>query len=401
MRAKLFLVLLALPLAAWAQVPLTESEAVRLGLGRDALTDLERSTLRAAEADVRAAGLYPNPTLTYSRERVGGNADSLEQSWMLEQTVDLSGRRTLRRESASRRVDATRAENTDRQVQRAAAIRRSFHAALRQQASVRATEAWVQRFARIEDIVVKLRRAGEASGYDLRRLARERQSADASLAKERADLERELARLMALAGVTHEVTLEGALLPPPLPPDNAALARIDEHPALRALARRVEAAELDARAAQRGVFPEVTVGAGPKFVESRGTHDSGVAFSVSVPLPVFDRQQAVQQRALAEAQQLRAHQALLKAQLAGELRGLYHQAESLRQAASAYRDRAQAATPELLRIAEKAYQGGESTLLELLDAYRGALDTETTALDLEWRARDARIEYDLISGNLP
>jgi cobalt-zinc-cadmium efflux system outer membrane protein len=35
----------------------------------------------------------------------------------------------------------------------------------------------------------------------------------------------------------------------------------------------------------------------------------------------------------------------------------------------------------------------------LLDAYRGTLETETTALELEKRARDARIEYDLLTGS--
>ena len=70
-------------------------------------------------------------------------------------------------------------------------------------------------------------------------------------------------------------------------------------------------------------------------------------------------------------------------------------------AAADYRTQAIATVPELLRIAEAAYQGGESTLLELLDAYRGALDTETTAHDLEWQARTARIDYDLLTGSTP
>jgi hypothetical protein len=33
-------------------------------------------------------------------------------------------------------------------------------------------------------------------------------------------------------------------------------------------------------------------------------------------------------------------------------------------------------------------------------AYRGALDAEITALDLEWKARQARIEYDLLTGSV-
>lgn len=400
MRFTLSAFLLALPLAAWAQSPLTEDEAVRLGLTRADLADLERGALLAAEADVRAAGLYPNPTLSYSRERMDGAPESVEQAWMLEQAFDLSGRRRLHREAASRRVAAVSAGNTSRQLELAAEIRRSFHAVLFRQATIRATEAWVERFARVEAMVEKHARAGEASGYDRRRLARERQTAEARLATERAELERESARLAALTGAARTPSLQGELLPPPLPAAEAARDRLDRHPVLQVLARRAEAADLDGRAARRGAIPEVTVGVGPKQVESGDVKDDGLALSVSVPLPVFDRQQAGRQRAAAEAQQARAEYRLARARAEGDLLGLHRQAGVLRATAADYRSHALAATPDLLRIAETAYQGGESSLLELLDAYRGALETETTALELEWRAREARIEYDLLTGSV-
>lgn len=398
MRFTLSVFLFALPLAAWAQAPLTEAEAVRLGLARVDLADLERATVSAAEADVRAAGLYPNPTLRYARERLDGSADAVEQTWMLEQAFDPSGRRGLHRDAAERRVAAVSAGNASRRQQLSAEIRRSFHGALRLQATVAATETWIERFTRVERMVDRLARSGEASGYDQRRLAQQRQAAEARLATERAELERESARLAALIGA-ETVTLQGDLLPQPLPAVDTALQGLDRHPDLQVLARRAEAADLDGRAASRGAIPEVTVGVGPKQVESAGVKDTGVAFSLSVPLPVFDRQQAARQRARAEAQQARAEYRLVKARAEGALRGLHRQAERLRAAAADFRSRALSASPELLRIAETAYQGGESSLLELLDAYRAALETETTALDLEWRAREARIDYDLLTGN--
>ena len=64
-----------------------------------------------------------------------------------------------------------------------------------------------------------------------------------------------------------------------------------------------------------------------------------------------------------------------------------------------YRSDAVAPSAELVRIAEAAYRAGESTVLELLDAYKGALEAELTALDLEWKAREARIELDQLTGN--
>ena len=399
MRFTLSVCLLALPWAASAQSPLTEAEAVRLGLARADFADLERGALQAAEADVLAAGLFPNPTLNYNRDGIQGAPDSLEQTWMLAQTFDISGRRGLHREAASRRVAAERAGNAARRLEMAAHIRRSFHEALFRQETVRATASWAQRCARVEGLVGRLARAGEASGYDRRRLARERQTAEARLAAERAELDRALARLAALAGVPDLPRLEGELLPSAPVPLETAWARLDQRPDLQALWRRAEAADLAGRAARRGGIPDVTVGIGPKYVDNGGARDQGIALSLSVPLPVFDRQQAGQARAAAEALQARAEYRLEKRRAEGELRGLYRQAEALRRTAADYRSRAVAASPDLLRIAEAAYQGGESSLLELLDAYRGALESEITALDLEKRARDARIEYDLLSGS--
>lgn len=397
MRFTLSVCLLALPFAVWAQTPLTEAEAVRLGLTRADFADLERGAVQAAEADVLAAGLFPNPTLNYSRDSVDGSPDTVEQTWMLEQTFDVSGRRGLHREAASRRVAAVTAGNASRQRQMAAEIRRSFHEVLFRQETIRATETWTQRFARVEGMVGKLARAGEASGYDRRRLARERQTAEARLAAARAELDRALARLVALTGAPDVPLLKGALLPSSPTPVDTTLTRLDQRPDLQALARRAEAADLEGRAAKRGGIPEVTVGIGPKYVDNGSTQDKGVALSLSVPLPVFDRQQAGQQRAAAEALQTRAEYRLARSRAEGELRGLYRQAEGLRVTAADYRSHAVAASPELLRIAETAYQGGESSLLELLDAYRGTLETETTALELEKRARLARIEYDLLA----
>ena len=205
MRHLLSVVLLALPLAAWAQADpiraFTEAEAVRFGLARADLSDLERGTVEAAEADALAAGLLPNPTLGYSRDRNRGTPGATEETWQIAQTFDVSGRRGLRREAADRRVDAANAGNTLRRSEVAAEIRHRFHETLFKQETVRATKTWTQRFIRVESLVEKLAKAGEASGYDRRRLTRERQTAQARLSTEQADLDRAAERLAALIGL--------------------------------------------------------------------------------------------------------------------------------------------------------------------------------------------------------
>jgi hypothetical protein len=62
--------------------------------------------VEAAEADALAAGLPPNPTLGYSRDRGRRGADATEETWQIAQAFDVSGRRGLRREAADLRVEA-------------------------------------------------------------------------------------------------------------------------------------------------------------------------------------------------------------------------------------------------------------------------------------------------------
>lgn len=399
MRHFLLLLLCALPFSAGAQT-LTEAEALRRGLSRAELHDLERGTRALAESEVTAAGTWPNPTLDYERERMRTSSRGTDETWKIAQTFDLSGRRVLRREAAERRLDAADAGNTARRSELAAEIRRRFHEVLLGQQLVRATEAWVRRFALIEARIEKLAKAGEASGYDRRRLARDRQTATARLAAEQAKLLRQRERLAALIGRLVD-KLAGTLTPSAPPALDGALASLEQRPELQILVRRTEAAELENRAAARGWVPDVTLGVGTKKSDNGFSTDHGAIVSLSIPLPVFDRQQAGAQRAAAEAMTARAELGLAKYRAEGDLRGLHRQVERLTAVAADYRAQAVATVPELLRIAEAAYQGGQSTLLELLDAYRGALDTETTALDLEWQARTARIDYDLLTGSIP
>ncbi len=399
MRHFLLLLLCALPLAAGAQA-LTEAEALRLGLSRAELRDLERGTRALADAEVTAAGTWPNPTLDYERERTRTSPRGSDETWRLAQTFDLSGRRGLRAAAAERRLGAAEASNSTRRGELAAEIRRQFHDLLHTQQVVHATETWVRRFLLIESRIEKQASAGEASGYDLRRISRERQTTEARLAAEQAKLLRQRERLAALIGRPAD-ELSGSLLPPALPALDAALTKLEQRPELQVLARRAEAADLESRAAARGWLPDVTLGVGTKKSDNGFTTDHGAIVSLSIPLPVFDRQQAGAQRAAAEAMTARAELGLAKHRAEGDLRGLHRQAERLTTAAADYRAQAVSTIPELLRIAEAAYQGGESTLLELLDAYRGALDTEATALDLEWQARAARIDYDLLTGSTP
>ncbi|MDP1653185.1 MAG: TolC family protein [Rhodocyclaceae bacterium] len=390
----LALALLASP--AWSG-GLTEAEALRLGLSRPEFSDLLDARVGEAEADALVAGTWANPTLELARDKTGATR---ETSWQLMQALDLSGRRGLREDAARHRIRAVESDNLARRNERAVELRRAFHELLRRQELLRAVGDWAARFAAIGGVVDKLARAGEVAGYDRRRLEREQRSAEAKLAETRADLERSRARLAALIGRDIGDRIAGRLTPETPPAMPSLQARLAARPDLSALAARVDAAQADNAAAQRHL-PELSVGVGGKRADDGVARANGNLVMLSFSLPLFDRQQAGDRRSAAQAQAARAELGLARQQAEGELAGLHRQLTQLIAAAERYRGAAVAPSAELVRIAETAYRAGESTILELLDAYKGALEAETTALDLEWKAREVRIELDQLTGNHP
>ncbi len=383
--------------------PLTEDESLRIGLARPELGDLGRGRVGAAGADALETGLWANPTLEYSRDDSRNGTGVREETWQLSQPFDFSGRRGLKREAGEQRIVAAEADVRQFRAERAVEIRRGFFQLLLHERQLAALDTWMDRFVEAERVVGKLRAAGEASGYDLRRLARERQAADAQRAEKHAGLERIREQFAALLG-TGIAVYEGILghLLPEVPVGlEALLGKLDARPDLAALGARTAAADLEGRAAARGWIPEVTLGVGAKRGDYGFGHESLTSFSAAIPLPVFDRQQPGQQRAAAQAMAARAEYRLARSRAEGQLRGLHRQVTQLVAAASRHRREATAQSDDLVRIADSAYRAGESTVLELLDAYKGALEAETTALDLEWKAREASIELDQLTGSYP
>lgn len=396
-------VLNALSHPALAGQPLTEGESLRIGLARVEVTDLARGHIGEAEADAQEAGLWANPTLEYSRDQSRNGTGVQEETWQLSQPFDFSGRRGLKRGAGEQRVAAAEADARLYRAERTSEIRHSFFQLLLRERQLVALDGWVNRFADIERVVGKLRAAGEVSGYDLRRLARERQAVNARRAETRAELARIREQFAALLGadLAAYAGTSGHLQPDAPAGLETLLGKLDTRPDLAALGARATAADLDGRAAARGWMPEVTLGVGTKRGDYGFGHETLTSFSAAIPLPVFDRQQPGERRAAAQAMAARAEYRLARSRAEGQLRGLHRQVTQLAAAADHYRREAVAPSADLVRIAEAAYRAGESTVLELLDAYKGTLEAETTALDLEWKAREARIELDQLTGSDP
>lgn len=393
---------------------LSERQAITMALSRPAFIAAYQSQIALAESQVLAAGLLANPTLTYGRERVDVLGDRrTEASISVSQTIDLSGRRILRKEAAEQSAIASREDARQNRAKVINEVRQIFADNLYKNEVIKSLSAWIVRLEHIHQKVQKMAKSGEVSGYDGRRLSRELLTGQARLASAKTDVVRAKTRLLGLIDLTSatnasgqnhpgsstsSVEIAGDLLPETTKNLQFYQTALQLRPDLTALKAQAESYKREQQIAARTWIPELNIGLGQKRLQETGRSYTGATLSLSIPLAVFVRGQAnvAKANALLASSQAQSHLLMREAQ--SEVQGSWMQTIALRETADNFRRETLADTQALSRIAEKAYQAGEGSIVELLDAYRAQLDAELMGLELEWRARLASIELDNLAG---
>jgi outer membrane protein, heavy metal efflux system len=381
------------PGVATAQQVLTEADAV-------ARLSLESPRARAARAEVdimkaeaMAAGRFPNPSFTLSREAVAGAS---ENYFLVSQSLPIWGRRGLQTDGAAELVRAAeyRAEDLHRRLR--TDVRRAFVDLSIVEARERELEANLAALQSLARVLGVREAAGDAAGFDRLRAEREALDVAATLGDARARRIRAQAALALLffpapdPALLHAAPLAEQ---PPLPGADDLVARAKAaRTDLLALNHEIEAAQLEGRAAERSRVPEPELVAGLKTA-SAGDDRHGSVFSLNFAVPLFDRAQPERARADAKLRLATAERDARLADISATVLGLRRAAEELRTTADTYRRMSVPTSDQLRRIAQVSYDAGERGILELLDAFQSASAARLRLLDLE--ASSAQADIDL------
>ena len=371
--------------------PLTEEKSIQLGLEQKNFTQLLDSQLEKAHGDILSARNWRNPEVELSRQEVG---DETETEFWIYQQFDLSGKRRLVQQSSEARLLAAESSVSLQRLERIYEVRNNFYQALFHQQQQKLYEHWVDKFTDVELAMAKREAAGDVSGYDRRRISREQVGLLAKQREAGTAFEVTLTLLMGLIGQRTVKEVGGELIPDEQPTLETLLPNVGKHPLLLSLQKQSDASRLNADAVAKSRIPDLTLGLGQKSVDGPGGSDSGFMISASIPLPVFDRKQGERMKAWAHTRQLESEHQLALQQAKAELSALWYRADQLRENAQMFSEQSVATSYELVRIAETSYYASEIGVLELIDAYRSALDAEITATALAYEARLARIELD-------
>lgn len=388
--------LLSLPLSAQA---LTLVEAEQLALRHNALLAGARASAEAAAGDARQTALPHNPELAVARENFGNSRltgfDGPSTTWQLSQRLELNGQHEARSEAAQQVANAAAAKLSVQQRVLLSELRTVWTEALAAQQRV-ALAVELTRTAEVTRVGVAAQvKAGKVSPVALSRLEvanaslwRKAQQAKVALTASRQRL------TVLIGGAAADLAELDGQLPTPLPlPDlEQMLASSSANPLLREANARIDArvSERDLERANR--FPDVTLSVGQRQYEKAG--ESAWQVGVSLPIPLFNRNQGAILAAEARLIESQALAANSRYALREEVTTLYAQVQALAEHLQRLQQRVLPASESAFSAVNKGYRFGKFGLLDVLDAQRSHVDTRFEFLDtlVDYHRQRARLD---------
>jgi len=360
-----------------------------------------RYEILAAEADADQAGLPLNPELEAEVENVAGSgeytgADAAEYTMLLNQTVQLGGKRAHQRAEADLSAEIARAELELARRELEAGVTAAFFTALAAQEEVLLAEKMEQIG---EDMLDQTKRRVDAGGSSPLELSKaELELAHARAALSDAEGRRQSARsqLAAFWGGTGEdmKSLNGDLFAlEEIGGESALLSSVERHPSLikaEAEVRRAKAS-LTLENAQR--LPDLTVGAGVRLDEASSDH--AFLFRAAIPLGVVNRNQGGRAAAGARLQRAEAELEVARRDIRNRILEAAQAYSQARAAAQIINDDLLPAARRAFELAREGYNLGRFAVLDLLDAERSLFEIELRRISavLDLHAAAARVRF--------
>jgi cobalt-zinc-cadmium efflux system outer membrane protein len=345
-----------------------------------------QANVRAAAAQARQAGLYPNPTVGYYGDEIrGGYSGGGKQGGFISQTIVTGGKL-----SAARRVAESAAHEVETagEAQRLSIlnnVRMLFYEVLVGQRLVEVRQNLVKLSTDATQTTYQLANVGQADKPDVLQAEVEQRQVIVSLRIAEQNLKSSWRALAAVVGKPDlpQATLEADLeAVPELNYEEWLATTIRDSPEVKLAAQRAERAEAMLVQARRAPIPDLQLYGNlsqnnEPLMESspRITGLNGGA-QVGVQIPIFNRNQGAIAAAKAETETSRQELARVKLQIARDVAARFRDYESARDTARQYKT-------EILPRAEQAYHLYQTNYQNMAGAYPQALISQRTLFQLE------------------
>ena len=383
--------------AAAAAEPLSLAKAIELALEGNPEVAAAKRQLEATEGQVLQGRSRPNPELAYSLEDT--RSKTRTQSWQLNLPVELGGKRAARTKAAEKSREQAQAQLAELKATVRANVAAAYFDVLTAQERLALARDSAALAKSSTDTVAKRVAAGKVSPVEESKARVAEAGVRVELAQAASEQRNALSRLFALLGRIDApyTVLEGKAENLPSVPSLADLQPLISSAPGVVLAR----IEVDRRKAltaleQSKRVPDVTVSVGMQ--RSNETQRNVLLFGVSVPLPVFDRNQGNLLEALKLEDKARD-------ELQAATVRLHSEVAQARERLSTITAEVQSLQQDVLPGAKSAYdaatigfENGKFNFLEVLDAQRTYFTAKSQYLKALGEAHRAAADIDRLLG---
>jgi cobalt-zinc-cadmium efflux system outer membrane protein len=375
------------------------------------LTDLEQMALSSNPSVARASalvgaargnwvqvGLPPNPSVGYEGQQLGSGGRAEQQGVLLSHEFITGGKLRLSRAVADRELARAQQELASQQQRVLTDVRIAFYHVLLAQRQIDLTSNLVRISTEGAKAVDFLLKAKEATRADVLQAQLEVENARilAQNAQNRHSAAwQTLTAVVANPSLTPQ-PLEGDAFAPPLEIDfQQALDRIrGTSPEVAVAATQIDRARATLERARVERIPNVTVQGLVNVIDNGigGRPDGGV--TVSVPIPVFNRNQGTILQAQHEIAAAERALQQLELDLQNRLAPTFERYANARNQVERYRTTILPTASESLELMRKTYEAGETNYVSLLLAQRTYFQTNINYLEAIQALRIAETEIE-------
>jgi cobalt-zinc-cadmium efflux system outer membrane protein len=390
-------------------------QLARMTLSRNAALQAARESVRQAEARLTQARMLPNPSVDVSRktDAVFANEGDRAYSVGLSQSVELGGKRAHRTTVAETSVEVAKADVADAERQLLGRLRvlvaEALGAAARADLFARLDRANEQTVA-----VMNVRvRAGDASRLDSQLLQAQVNQVRAQRLLAENHVVGLVLQIRTVAGIP---AAEPLRLQParraaegPLTEETTVARAIVARPDLKAARLRERLAEAGIHLARSQAVPDVTAFArygqesllGPLETTTQARsfeREKLLEFGVSIPLPIFNREQGHIAEAASRRTEARAEREQLEATIRQETALAFHRYEATRASLDILQSGVLEQNQASVRIVQLAYDLGELRFLDIVNQQRLLIDAETAVINAQTELNAALADLENVVG---
>ncbi len=392
--------------------PVTLEQAVQQALAASPAIRAAQAAFPAIEGELAEARapLWNNPQISAERgsrdtsQTVGPTVSSREWAVGLSQTFETGGQQRLRRETGTSARAAAEQNVNEVRAQIVFEVAERFFKVLGLEARIRAEEETLALVDRSAQAITRRVEAGEDSLLDsnLARVEAERaRNGVAALREQLIQASADLATTIQWPPA-EPLQVVGSLDQPPHPHSiDQLLSSAARRPLLRALDLKERAARSKFALERSMVSPDVTIGLsygkeGP--LESR---ERIAAVTLSVPLPVFKKNQAGIGRAQTELTQVEIERQSAVRQVEAQVRAIWARRQNLLERVTRLNEALLPRLNQNQALTRKAFDAGELGLPQLLLANRQLIEAQRELIEARTELRLATIALDAAAGLSP